>query len=41
MTFYKKNEWEFYDLKIDPMEMNNLYENEEYKELTASLKTDL
>lgn len=33
--------WEFYDLKKDPKEMNNSYDNAEYKETIADLKTQL
>ena len=33
--------WEFYDLEKDPNEMNNLYENPEYRGLIADLKIQL
>jgi arylsulfatase A-like enzyme len=33
--------WEFYDLKTDPAEMTNEYQNPEYKELIARMKTQL
>lgn len=33
--------WEFYDLKKDPKEMNNAYNNPEYKDVIANLKTQL
>ncbi len=33
--------WEFYDLKNDPNEMNNAYNNPEYKEVITDLKTQL
>src|SRR5699024_9682744 len=40
--FYKDiDEWELYDLKADPMEMNNLYGQSGYKELQDSLKKEL
>ena len=34
-------EWEFYDLKSDPTEMNNLYSNPEYAGRIAELKKEL
>ncbi|WP_010135279.1 sulfatase family protein [Ochrovirga pacifica] len=33
--------WEFYDLKKDPKEMNNLYGNDQYKEIIKELKDRL
>lgn len=33
--------WELYDLKNDPQEMNNVYSNPEYAEITKKLKTKL
>lgn len=33
--------WEFYNLSKDPKEMNNAYNNPEYKEIIANLKTQL
>lgn len=33
--------WEFYDLSKDPREMMNEYANPEYREIIASLKTEL
>lgn len=36
--FIEPEEWELYDLKADPDEMNNLYGKPEYAELTAHLK---
>ncbi|RTE54020.1 DUF4976 domain-containing protein [Arenibacter aquaticus] len=33
--------WEFYDLKKDPKEMNNVYGDTEYKEVIADLKEQL
>jgi arylsulfatase A-like enzyme len=39
--FYTHDEWELYDLKNDPKEMRNLYNNSEYKELIKKLKAQL
>lgn len=33
--------WEFYDLSKDPKEMNNAYDNPEYKDVIADLKNQL
>ena len=33
--------WEFYDLSKDPREMNNEYENPDYRDVIRSLKTEL
>ena len=46
IRFYGKDvpngeEWEFYDLKADPNEMNNAYNNPEYKDIIAKLKVEL
>lgn len=35
------NTWELFDLKKDPMEMNNLYGNDKYKERVVELKAEL
>lgn len=35
------DEWELYDLKKDPQEMNNLYTNPKYKKLIKKLKSEL
>jgi len=39
--YYDTDEWELYDLKNDPGEMNNLYGSEEYADLTRTLKLRL
>lgn len=39
--YYNMDEWELYDLKSDPEELNNLYGKEEYQELVAILKKEL
>lgn len=35
--YYDIDEWEMYDLETDPMEMNNIYNNPEYKSVRADL----
>tara|TARA_R110002072_G_scaffold13481_1_gene56656 strand:+ start:86974 stop:88599 length:1626 start_codon:yes stop_codon:yes gene_type:complete len=39
--FYQFDEWEFYDLKADPDELQNEYENAEYAEQIAVCKKEL
>ena len=39
--FWKKDQWELYDLVNDPLEMNNIYGQPGQETLTASLKTEL
>ena len=41
INFYEMGNWELYDLKQDPKEMNNLYGQEGYKEKADSLKEAL
>lgn len=41
MHFYQFDEWEFYDLKADPDEYTNLYENAEYQALIKRMKNQL
>jgi arylsulfatase A-like enzyme len=39
--FWKKDQWEMYDLVKDPDEMHNLYNDPAQKEVVAKLKTEL
>jgi arylsulfatase A-like enzyme len=39
--FWKKDQWELYDLVNDPLEMNNIYGQPGQEQLTATLKTEL
>jgi arylsulfatase A-like enzyme len=39
--FWKKDQWELYDLRSDPFELNNLYNDPAQQQLVASLKTEL
>ena len=39
--FWKKDQWELYDLKSDPGEMHNLYGDPAQKDTIASLKVEL
>ena len=39
--YYDIDEWELYDLQEDPQEMNNLYGQSAYEEITASLKKEI
>ena len=39
--YHDSEEWEFYDLKSDPMEMINLYDNTECREIVRSLQDEL
>ena len=39
--FYDLGEWEFYDLKNDPHEMNSQYDNEKYASKIKELKIEL
>jgi arylsulfatase A-like enzyme len=41
IRFYQFDEWEFYDLKEDPDELTNQYENEKYADEVAALKKEL
>lgn len=41
INFYEFGEWEFYDLKSDPDELNNLYGNPEKKELIEEIRKQL
>jgi arylsulfatase A-like enzyme len=39
--YYDVDEWELYDLKKDPMEMNNVYDDPAYTSTVKKLKQDL
>jgi arylsulfatase A-like enzyme len=39
--FWKKGQWEMYDLAKDPNELNNLYDDPAQREVVASLKGEL
>ena len=39
--FWKKDQWELYDLVNDPLEMNNIYGQPGQEQLTATLKAEL
>jgi len=39
--FWKKDQWEMYDLVRDPHELNNLYNDPAQKDILAALKTEL
>ena len=43
VNFYEKDvtEWELYDLKTDPKEMNNVYKSAEYADVVTKLKKEL
>lgn len=41
MNFYDLEEWELYDLKKDPQEMKNQYENPEYAKVVERLHREL
>ena len=39
--FYPVNEWEFYDLKTDPQELNNLIRSPQHQRMVLQLKAEL
>ncbi len=41
IQFYEFGEWEFYDLETDPDELNNVYEDGDYVEQVAMMKSEL
>jgi arylsulfatase A-like enzyme len=41
IEFYTRGEWEFYDLKKDPMEMNSEYSNPKYEKMIGDMKQEL
>ena len=41
ICFWKKDQWEMFDLVKDPDELHNLYNDPAQKEVVARLKTEL
>ncbi len=41
MHFYDLGEWELYDMKKDPSEMNNVYDDPDYQDIIPELKKEL
>ncbi|MHC1763336.1 MAG: sulfatase [Verrucomicrobiia bacterium] len=41
ICFWTKDQWECYDLKADPDELRNVYEDPAYADIVAKLKTEL
>jgi arylsulfatase A-like enzyme len=41
ICFWKKNQWELYDLAADPAELHNLYGQPGQEQITAALKSEL
>lgn len=41
LHFYHEDRWELFDLKTDPDEMNNLYEDVEYADVVVEMKEEL
>lgn len=39
--YYDVDEWELYDRKNDPLEINNVYDHMEYQDIVAELKMEL
>ena len=39
--FWKKNQWELYDLVKDPNELNNVYNDPAYGDIAAKLKSEM
>ena len=39
--YYDIDQWELYDLKSDPNELNNLIDNDKYADIIANLKSEL
>src|SRR5688572_32253853 len=39
--FWKKDQWELFDLRADPFELHNLYGQPGHEQITDALKTDL
>lgn len=41
LNIYEFGEWEFYDLKNDPDELKNVYDDPEYRDQVAQMKSEL
>ncbi|MCD6395858.1 MAG: sulfatase [Planctomycetes bacterium] len=41
IEFHTKGEWEFYDLRKDPLEMNSDYNNPRYEKIISDMKQEL
>lgn len=41
MHFYEFDEWELYDLEMDPDELENVYENPDYEDVVKRMKEEL
>lgn len=41
INYYENGDWELYDLQKDPHELNNVYNNPDYKQIQDSLKNEL
>ncbi len=39
--YYENKDWELYDLQKDPSELNNVYDNPDYKDIEHTLKNEL
>jgi hypothetical protein len=41
ICFWKKDQWELYDLKNDPNELKNIYDDPAQKDLVSKLKAEM
>ena len=39
--YYNRDEWELFDLEVDPMEMKSVYHDEAYQDIVDELKEEL